>query len=106
MWWTVHSFKLAKYDSANALSEHIRVRPTDCRSPSSASVAEYSETYLAAAVGMHNAVFFELVVARGHLRRASGQLGAHALGYRIAITSLLKQSITVAKCSQPCHVLM
>jgi hypothetical protein len=42
MWWTRSFFRLAKNDSASALSEQMPVRPNECRSPSSASLSEYS----------------------------------------------------------------
>ena len=78
-------FKLAKNDSPAHYPNNIRVWPTDCRSSSSAKVAEYSpDIYLAAAVGRRNAVFFELVVAHGHLQRAGDPLGAYVIGHRIA----------------------
>jgi len=104
---TLSFFKLAKTIPPAHYPNNIRVWPTDCRRSSSAKVAEYSpDIYLAAAVGRHNAVFFELVVARRRLQRAGHQLGAHVLGHRIADHLLVEAVNYRRQRSQSCHVLM
>ena len=85
MWCTRSFFRLAKNDSASALSQALTGSSDGMPEPEIGQPrAVVGRHVLCSAVGMQNAIRFEPVIRDGHVERVGDQFGAQMIGHRPA----------------------